>query len=466
MPFHQYLSLPTAVELESTDKISAISELISILCKAEGIKRPKSIVAEVLKREESSSTFIGMGIAIPHTRGAIKDDFAILIGRSIEGVNFDAARGALAHIIVLVIGNQDETDYSKQILLLSEIASCFKSEIVRDQILSHKVPADVKAIISSFMLSSSTFDLRGISKSTSKISDPVLSAASGLAKDIKAAAIFIFADAVLENDFIDKLRVKQNIVVVSSVKTRFDPEDKRIKACIQAPPFLSSRTGQLKIGVLLALSRNLISKEDRIVCISGNSKSGELDTIVAIDIAREYEFYFTTPQTVLPPDVEPGVLERILGLAGEIAVEGREGRPTGTIFVVGDTNTVNSHVRQLIINPFRGYSEAERNIMDPGLDETIKEFASIDGAFIITGDGIVLSAGSYLRPLADIDNLPSGLGTRHTAAAGITACSNALAIAVSESTGAITLFKNGAVLLSLSKPVMYGKGVLPRINMQ
>lgn len=161
-------------------------------------------------------------------------------------------------------------------------------------------------------------------------------------------------------------------------------------------------------------------------------------------------------------------MERVLGLASEIAIEGREGKPTGTIFVLGDTNTVNKYIRQLIINPFRGYSEAERNILDPGLDETIKEFASIDGAFIITGDGIVLSAGSYLRPPPDTDNdigvLPSGFGARHAAAAGITVCTNSLAITVSESTGMVSIFKNGLIMLSIAKPVIRSKGLIRQQN--
>jgi DNA integrity scanning protein DisA with diadenylate cyclase activity len=116
-------------------------------------------------------------------------------------------------------------------------------------------------------------------------------------------------------------------------------------------------------------------------------------------------------------------------------------------------NSISSYQRPVL-------SEAERNILDPGLDETIKEFASIDGAFIITGDGIVLSAGSYLRPPSDADEiaeLPSGFGARHAAAAGITVCSNALAITVSESTGMVSIFKNGSIMLSLAKPVTRSK---------
>jgi len=458
--FQQYLKVPTVVDLSSKDKVGAITELAQALLKALGKRRQKPIVEEILKREESASTFIGQGIAIPQTRGPIEDDFAVVVGRSLTGVNYDAARGARARIIVLVISKDNEANATRQVSLLSEIAYCFKSDIVREQILSVEGPVDIRAIVSSF---DQTQRKRKRSRSGKPASDPVLTSAASLARDIKARAIVVFADAVRENDFLDKLRTRLNVLVVTANKTRFSQDDKRIAACIQAPPFKVSRIGQIKIGILLALSRNLISRHDKVVCISGNSKSGQFDTMVALDIAREYEFFFTASQTILPGDVKPEVLERVLGIAGEIAVEGREGKPTGTIFVLGDTNTVNLFARQLIINPFRGYSEAERSIMDPGLDETIKEFASIDGAFVITGDGVVLSAGTYLRPDAEGAPLPSGFGARHVASAGITACTKALAITISESTGTVTLFRNGQIMMSLSKPVVRGQSTVEKV---
>ena len=117
----------------------------------------------------------------------------------------------------------------------------------------------------------------------------------------------------------------------------------------------------------------------------------------------------------------PAVFERLLTLASELGLEGREGRPVGTLFVVGDSDRVLSQSHQLVINPFHGYPEAERNILDPRLEETIKEFSAIDGAFIIRGDGVILSAGRYLAPQSKLDEpLPQGLGTRHEAAAAIT----------------------------------------------
>jgi len=447
MPFQSYLKIPTVVDLVATEKVEAITELVKALCKAtRSSHKQKVFIEDIMKREEAASTFIGQGIAIPHLRAAIKSDFAIAVGRSVTGVKYDAARGALAHIMVLVITNEN-LEGDEHVRLLSDVAGHFKSEEVRDKLLTD--PSPVYLIEPPGQQSAED----KAPKVQKKGANAVFNAACDLAKDIKASAIMIFADTVRDNDFLEAFKNKGKVIVVTSNKSRFDADDKRVTAWIQAPSFPASRIGQVKIGVLLALSRNLIDNSDKVVCVSGNSKAGVFDTIVALDVTSEYEFFFTNSPALLPADIMPEVLERVLGLAGEIAVEGREGKPLGTIFVLGDTNMVNKYVTQLIINPFRGYSEAERNIIDPALTETIKEFASIDGAFIITGDGIVLSGGSYLRPQAEAELLPSGFGSRHAAAAGITVCTKALAITVSESTGMVTLFKNGTVVLTISKPV-------------
>jgi DNA integrity scanning protein DisA with diadenylate cyclase activity len=109
--------------------------------------------------------------------------------------------------------------------------------------------------------------------------------------------------------------------------------------------------------------------------------------------------------------------------------------------------------KQLILNPFRGYPDEERNILDPSLEETIKELSVIDGAFLIRGDGVVESAGVYLRAFNhDEYPLPQGLGARHHAAAAITAVSEAVAITVSESTGTVTIFRNGQIITEVEKP--------------
>ncbi|MFP4013330.1 MAG: PTS sugar transporter subunit IIA [Chitinispirillaceae bacterium] len=463
MSFEQYLASPAVVDISSEDKTETLKELAVILCKAQGINKQKVIIEEILKREENASTFIGQGVALPQAKGPIKEEFAIVVGRSLEGIRYDAARNAQAHIIVLLVSRED-ADNNHQIQILSELATFFKSTEIREQILSEDEVVDLRILSTAFK--KGMLEEKPRTRAPKKTAGPVLSAAMTLARDLKARAIMIFADTVKDNDFLEQVRSRNKMIIVTSNKARFDlPRDRRILGIVQAPPIPASRTGQLRIGILLALSRGFVNKEDKVVCVSGNSRNGIFDTVVSIDIATEYEFFFLTSQSLLPQDVKPEVLERVIGLAGEIAVEGREGKPTGTIFVLGDTNSVNAYVRQLIINPFRGYSEAERNIMDPGLVETIKEFASIDGAFVVTGDGIILSVGSYLRPQMseNPEPLPGGFGARHAAAAGITGCTKALAITISESTGMVNIFKSGAIMMSLSRPVIREKDTIHRI---
>jgi DNA integrity scanning protein DisA with diadenylate cyclase activity len=124
----------------------------------------------------------------------------------------------------------------------------------------------------------------------------------------------------------------------------------------------------------------------------------------------------------------------------------------GALFVIGDSERVLSQSRALVLNPFHGYPEGRRNILDPQVEETIKEFSAIDGAFIIRGDGVVLAAGIQLVPTAAAPQLLNGLGTRHAAACAITASTAAVAIVISQSTGAISIFKSGEMITSIHHP--------------
>jgi DNA integrity scanning protein DisA with diadenylate cyclase activity len=133
----------------------------------------------------------------------------------------------------------------------------------------------------------------------------------------------------------------------------------------------------------------------------------------------------------------------------EIGAEGYEGSPVGTIIVIGDSTAVMEKSRQLILNPFQGISEAERNSLDPPIREAVKTFSALDGAFVIREDGVVLAAGRYLLTMAREVKLPMGLGARHSAAASITFESKCVAITVSQTTGTVRVFREGGIALEL-----------------
>ena len=153
------------------------------------------------------------------------------------------------------------------------------------------------------------------------------------------------------------------------------------------------------------------------------------------------------------PRVYPEVFSEGLNIALELAAQGREGRKVGTIFILGDHEKVLQLSRQMVINPFMGYSEEERNILNPELLETIKEFSAIDGAFIVKDNGAIMTAGRHLNAAIESKDFPQGLGSRHIAAAGITSITHAIAIVISESTGNVSVFKSGNLFVSILKPI-------------
>jgi diadenylate cyclase len=149
--------------------------------------------------------------------------------------------------------------------------------------------------------------------------------------------------------------------------------------------------------------------------------------------------------------IAPAVFDAVVELAVELGIEGWEGHALGTMFVVGDVPRVMTASRQLALNPFKGYSEAERNLVDPTAREVLRSFATLDGAFVVREDGVVEAAGRYLEFAAcGAVEIPLGLGARHTAAALATTATDAIAVVVSQATGKVRVFRHGAVVLELT----------------
>jgi len=144
-------------------------------------------------------------------------------------------------------------------------------------------------------------------------------------------------------------------------------------------------------------------------------------------------------------DYDPGIVESLIELAVEIAREGREGRRIGTLFTLGDEDAVLARSRSLILNPLEGHPERVRHITDPNLRGTVKELAQLDGAFVVSSNGVVIAACRYLDAAATPIEVPLGLGSRHIAAAHISSATRAVGIVVSES-AVVRLFCHGALI--------------------
>jgi DNA integrity scanning protein DisA with diadenylate cyclase activity len=142
------------------------------------------------------------------------------------------------------------------------------------------------------------------------------------------------------------------------------------------------------------------------------------------------------------------VLNHTIQLAVEIAREGREGRKIGTLFIVSDEKETLKKSKSLILDPLYGHSEEKKKICDPNVRETVKELSQLDGAFIVSGDGVVISAGRYINASSKGIKLPLGLGSRHMAAASITRKTRAVAVVVSES-AIVRIFNEGKLIAEI-----------------
>jgi len=146
--------------------------------------------------------------------------------------------------------------------------------------------------------------------------------------------------------------------------------------------------------------------------------------------------------------INRAVLEQVITLAVEIAREGREGRKIGTLFIVCDSEEVLKRSKCLILDPLLGHPDEVKHIADPDLRETVKELAQLDGAFIVSDSGVVVSACRYLNASSEGINLPLGLGARHMAAASISKQTKAVAVVVSESS-LVRVFDHGELVAEI-----------------
>jgi PAS domain S-box-containing protein len=155
-------------------------------------------------------------------------------------------------------------------------------------------------------------------------------------------------------------------------------------------------------------------------------------------------------QVVADTDIREDVFDAVFHICTEISVEGREGKAVGTTFLIGDAENVMGKSRQIMLNSFEGHPPEMRIVTNPDLKENIKEFAQLDGAFVVSGDGFIEASGRYITVDTSGVKLPKGMGTRHNSVAAMTHVTKTVGIVVSQSGGGITLFKNGQILKKIS----------------
>lgn len=265
-----------------------------------------------------------------------------------------------------------------------------------------------------------------------------IDSAKKLCEDHNASFLYVITD---DAKFIDS--ITQAVPEIKTIIATCDPKiqkllrDKEInvKKLSREPLRGIDIMNQAKELLVSAWGEGILKINDKVLCVISN----DIDALIMFNVE---DIGITSIKDQVKDRIDLSILEATFNIATQIAREGREGKPAGALFILGDTDNVLKNSRPLIINPFEGHEKAGRCILERKNLTTIKEFALLDGALLIDEDGYAVAAGRYIVGVSWDLYLQGGLGGRHLAGASITKTTKAISIVVS-STGTIRAFKDG-----------------------
>jgi DNA integrity scanning protein DisA with diadenylate cyclase activity len=292
----------------------------------------------------------------------------------------------------------------------------------------------------------------------------LLQAAAQLVRELPADAVLLLTETDLDWDAVLH-HLQGTMLLVAAQDRELTRELKQHPhlTVLDIDPGPTPTQERMSLALLEAVAEEKLRPGAHVVALyNGIDVEGgapeQIDSLTLIHLGEHLERLSAQDLRRLDTQVPLETLRAVVDLATEIGREGREGKPVGTLFVVGDTRKVLSMCRPLNFNPFRGYSRVERDIRDRKVREQIKDIAQLEGALIIRRDGVAVAACMYIDTTAEGITLSKGLGTRHWAAAAISRKTKAIAVAVSQSSGTVRLFQDGEVVLHiepLARPMIW-----------
>lgn len=293
----------------------------------------------------------------------------------------------------------------------------------------------------------------------------LLDAARALVREMSADAVLLLTETDLDWKLVlEKLEGCRLLVAAQDGELKQKLKQHAELVILDIDPGPTPTQERMSLALLEALRTEQIRQGAHVIALYNGIEADpdmpeQIDSLSVIHLGEHLERLSAQDLRKLDTQVPLETLRAVVELATDIGREGREGKPVGTMFVVGDTDKVLKMCRPLNFNPFRGYSAAERDIRDPKVREQIKDIAQLEGAIIIRRDGVAVAACMYVDAPAEGITLSKGLGTRHWAAAAISKKTKAIAVTVSQSSGTVRLFQNGEVVLHIephgARPIIW-----------
>jgi fructose-specific phosphotransferase system IIA component len=133
--------------LEGADKKSVIDELVDLLAGSGKVNDPAALKEAVWTREQTRTTGIGHGLAIPHGKSAGMTSIAMAIGKPRSPMDFQAIDAQPVKLIVLLASPPDRT--SDHIQALARISRLMTMDEFRGRIYSASTSSEIYDLLRS-----------------------------------------------------------------------------------------------------------------------------------------------------------------------------------------------------------------------------------------------------------------------------------------------------------------------------
>lgn len=274
-------------------------------------------------------------------------------------------------------------------------------------------------------------------------------AAAKLAVKSEADAVLVLLEHTVDWAKLKKKTAASGLLIATDDHAVYESAtDSDVSATLLDSPETTVQN-QLTQAVLVSVAAERLQPGSAVVALYRAFDTEDIDTISTIRLTERLGRLTSRDLKKLETKVPLETLKMVVDLAVEIGRDGREGKPVGTMFVVGDHRKVLEDSRPGGFDFVRGYTRKDRNIFDHRVREGIKEIAQLDGMFVISADGTVEASARIIDTSPVEITMTTGLGSRHFAGAAISKNSKAIAVVISQTSGTVRIFQNGEVVLRI-----------------
>ena len=122
-------------------KVQLLTEMVRLMEEYGRVGNPTKLINDLYNREKKASTVIGHGIAVPHVRTYQAKEFIIAVGRSIEGIEFDAPDHEPVHLFFCMTTPQYDDRLYLQVF--KALAENLKFDYFREQLMAAEEEYDI-----------------------------------------------------------------------------------------------------------------------------------------------------------------------------------------------------------------------------------------------------------------------------------------------------------------------------------